>query len=207
MKRLIVVTAMAVSFSAMAAPGSSRSPDAANPVAALVVDAVLKVSPPEVDVAAPPVAEKSRGQKLLERFGLAQKKVMDTTSDVVNSAMSLIGVKYKWGGTNIETGLDCSGFVLAVYKSAMGIALPRTSSEQAHATEKIDRRDLLPGDLVFFNTLRREFSHVGIYLGGEKFIHAPRAGAKVRVEDFNSSYWVKRFNGARRVLASEELMD
>jgi len=85
----------------------------------------------------------------------------------------------------------------------VGHLLPRRAEEQAAATEKIDRSELKPGDLVFFNTMRRTFSHVGIYVGEGKFIHSPRTGAQVRVEDMNGSYWQRRFDGARRVLSQE----
>ena len=125
--------------------------------------------------------------------------VADRTSDLVSTAMGFIGVPYRRGGNSAETGFDCSGFVRAIYEQAKGLALPRRAIEQAQATEVIDKKDLQPGDLVFFNTMRRAFSHVGIYLGDGKFIHAPRTGAHVRIEDMGGSYWAKRFNGARRV--------
>jgi len=124
-------------------------------------------------------------------------------SALVLDAMGYIGTPYVRGGNTGATGLDCSGFVKAVYQQAEGITLPRSAHEQAHATLEIDRTDLQPGDLVFFNTLRRAFSHVGIYLGEGRFIHAPRPGAQVRIESMNSSYWRTRFNGARRVLGAE----
>jgi cell wall-associated NlpC family hydrolase len=86
-----------------------------------------------------------------------------------------------------------------MYQKTLGLVLPHNAKAQAAATEKIDKNELQPGDLVFFNTLRRAFSHVGIYIGEGKFIHSPRAGGEVRIEDMRESYWVKRFNGARRV--------
>src|SRR3990167_5002797 len=113
--------------------------------------------------------------------------------------MGFLGVPYRRGGNNAETGFDCSGFVRAMYEQTIGLALPRKADQQAAATEKIDRAELQPGDLVFFNTLRRAFSHVGIYVGEGKFIHSPRSGAEVRVEDMGGSYWKRRFDGARRV--------
>ncbi|OQC01871.1 MAG: Murein DD-endopeptidase MepH precursor [Alphaproteobacteria bacterium ADurb.Bin100] len=113
--------------------------------------------------------------------------------------MGFLGVPYKRGGTSAETGFDCSGFVRAMYEQSIGLVLPRRANEQAAATQTIDRTDLKPGDLVFFNTMRRAFSHVGIYVGDGKFIHAPRSGAQVRVEDMREAYWQTRFNGARRV--------
>jgi len=120
-------------------------------------------------------------------------------SQLASTAMGLIGVPYRFGGQSADTGLDCSGLVRTVYQQTLGLVLPRRAAEQARATEKIRRDELRPGDLVFFNTMRRAFSHVGIYLGDGKFIHAPRAGQSVRVEDMNQTYWARRFNGASRV--------
>jgi len=86
-----------------------------------------------------------------------------------------------------------------MYENTLGLVLPHNAKAQAASTEKIDKSELQPGDLVFFNTLRRAFSHVGIYIGEGKFIHSPRSGGEVRIEDMRESYWAKRFNGARRV--------
>lgn len=127
------------------------------------------------------------------------RDVVDRTSDLVVTAIGFLGVPYRRGGNTAETGFDCSGFVRAMYNQTIGHLLPRRAEEQAAATEKVDRGDLKPGDLVFFNTMRRAFSHVGIYVGDGKFIHAPKPGAKVRVEDMTGSYWQRRFDGARRV--------
>ena len=123
----------------------------------------------------------------------------DRASDLAMQAMTLIGINYKRGGNTPETGLDCSGFVRYVFKEAWGANLPRTSAEISKMGKPIDAKDLQPGDLVFYNTLRRGFSHVGIYLGDNKFIHSPSAGGQVRVESMKLDYWRKRFNGARRV--------
>jgi cell wall-associated NlpC family hydrolase len=120
-------------------------------------------------------------------------------SALLLDAMGYIGTPYVRGGNSGATGLDCSGFVKAVFEQAESVHLPRSAHEQARATLTIDRAELQPGDLVFFNTLRRAFSHVGIYLGEGRFIHSPRTGAQVRVESMNTSYWKTRFNGARRV--------
>ena len=109
---------------------------------------------------------------------------------------------YRRGGNSHETGFDCSGFVKAMYAQTLGMILPRRADEQAAATQQIDRRELQPGDLVFFNTMRRTFSHVGIYIGDNKFIHSPKPGAHVRVEDMGLAYWNTRFDGARRVVQS-----
>ena len=120
-------------------------------------------------------------------------------SELVMQAMGLLGVPYRSGGTSEEKGFDCSGFVRYMYEKSVGLVLPRRAEEQAKVTEEISRSELKPGDLVFFNTLKRTFSHVGIYVGDGKFIHAPRPGKAVRVDDMREAYWQKRFNGARRV--------
>ena len=120
-------------------------------------------------------------------------------SELVIQAMGLLGVPYKLGGTSEEKGFDCSGFVRYMYEKSVGLVLPRRAEEQAKVTEEISRSELKPGDLVFFNTLKRTFSHVGIYVGDGKFIHAPRPGKAVRVDDMREAYWQQRFNGARRV--------
>jgi hypothetical protein len=127
--------------------------------------------------------------------------VRDGTSNLVDSAMNFLGVRYKLGGNTAETGFDCSGFTRYVFENSLGRVLPHRADEQANAPElaKIDRKDLKPGDLVFFDTMRRTFSHVGIYLGDGKFIHSPRTGESVRIEDINISYWARHFTGARRV--------
>jgi cell wall-associated NlpC family hydrolase len=127
-------------------------------------------------------------------------RVKSRTSELVVSAMGFLGVPYRRGGNSAETGFDCSGFVKAMYQQTLGLVLPRRANEQAAATREIDKQDLQPGDLVFFNTLRRTFSHVGIYIGDNKFIHSPKPGAQVRVEDMGVPYWARRFDGARRVV-------
>ncbi|MFN9104671.1 MAG: C40 family peptidase, partial [Betaproteobacteria bacterium] len=100
---------------------------------------------------------------------------------------------------------DCSGFTRHVFEHSIGLVLPRRSHEQAqHAGLLPVRRDeLKPGDLVFFDTMRRAFSHVGIYVGDGRFIHAPASGGEVRIEDMRAAYWQKRFNGARRASATQ----
>ena len=125
--------------------------------------------------------------------------VADRASDLVVNAMGFLGVPYKRGGSSAETGFDCSGFVRAIYQQTVGLVLPRRADQQAASTQVIDKKELQPGDLVFFNTMRRTFSHVGIYVGDGKFIHSPRSGSEVRVEDMRQSYWQRRFDGARRV--------
>ena len=137
---------------------------------------------------------------LLTKLDQVSHTVTNRASDLVITAMGFLGVPYRRGGNSVETGFDCSGFVRAMYEQTIGLLLPRRANEQAAATEAIDKKDLQPGDLVFFNTMKRAFSHVGIYVGEGKFIHSPKPGAEVRVEDMGHNYWQRRFNGARRVL-------
>ncbi len=124
---------------------------------------------------------------------------MDRKSEMVVAAMGALGVPYRRGGNTYDSGFDCSGFVRAVVEQTLGLMLPRNAAQQAAATHEIERTELQPGDLVFFNTLRRTFSHVGIYVGDHKFIHSPKPGAAVRIEDMRVNYWDRRFDGARRV--------
>ncbi len=128
------------------------------------------------------------------------ERYTNATQDVILEGLKLVGVRYKMGGNSVENGLDCSSFVQMVFKESIGTYLPRTAREQSTVGEHIDANQLQPGDLVFFNTMRRTFSHVGIYLGDNHFLHAPRAGAEVRVESMDNSYWRSRFNGARRII-------
>ena len=127
-------------------------------------------------------------------------QVRDKASDMVLTAMNFLGVPYRRGGNSAEQGFDCSGFTRHVFESSLGLLLPRRADEQATTAGllNIKRNELKPGDLVFFNTLRRTFSHVGIYVGEGRFIHAPRPGGEVRVEDMGTTYWSTRFTGARR---------
>lgn len=131
----------------------------------------------------------------------------DRRAEVVMRAMSLLGVSYKFGGNTPETGLDCSGLVRLVFRDTLGTLLPRRSEEISRSGHAIEPRDLKPGDLVFFDTLRRAFSHVGIYIGNNQFVHAPASGGQVRVEHMGGAYWQARFNGARRLAALTDLPD
>ena len=146
-------------------------------------------------------------QQINNQFGGPLQSARNTfggnASEIVIQAMGLLGVPYIRGGTSEEKGFDCSGFVRHMYEKSVGLVLPRRAEEQAKVTEEIKRSELKPGDLVFFNTLKRTFSHVGIYVGDGKFIHAPRPGKAVRVDDMREAYWQNRFNGARRVQADK----
>jgi len=123
-------------------------------------------------------------------------------NEVALYALSLADTPYRYGGSSRENGFDCSGFVQFVYLNTLGLRLPRTSAEMSHIGSHLDRNRLLPGDLVFFNTSRQAFSHVGIYVGDGRFVHSPSAGKHIHVASLSDSYWQQRYDGARRVSVS-----
>ena len=157
--------------------------------AAITAAAFIAFGPVLAEESATPSAQK-QGDASRETNGI-QKLISD--------ALGLVGLRYHRGGTDAETGFDCSGFVGYLFKERLGLELPRTSGDISRTGEPVEKSQLEPGDLVFFNTMRRAFSHVGIYLGNNQFVHSPRSGRSVRVEDMTDRYWSKRYNGARRV--------
>lgn len=126
----------------------------------------------------------------------------DSASSVALQALAYLGTPYRTGGLSPQSGFDCSGLVAYVYQEGAGLALPRSTFDLSVLGESVERDALRPGDLVFYNTQQREYSHVGIYLGEDRFIHAPASGGQVRVESLRADYWVRRYNGARRVIAA-----
>ncbi|MDE2080816.1 MAG: C40 family peptidase [Burkholderiales bacterium] len=183
------------------------------------VPAAPEVGPPAPEpgaasAALPAPADAPTGDallKMLREQGLAPpagragsghvvQQVRDAASELVVSAMNFLGVRYRRGGNSAAQGFDCSGFTRYVFEHSIGLVLPRRADQQARGAGllKVARSQLRPGDLVFFNTMRRAFSHVGIYVGEGKFIHAPRPGGEVRIENLYASYWARRFDGARR---------
>lgn len=153
------------------------------------------------------VANPADSDSLIERPQLPQINTHDIDEaslperarEVLFNALSLTGVRYKYGGKSPESGFDCSGFVRYVYQQAGNLSLPHSARAISQLGKTIPKSELQPGDLVFFNTLKRTFSHVGIYLGDNRFIHSPSSGGGVRVENMQSSYWENRFNGAQRI--------
>lgn len=138
----------------------------------------------------------------LSGLRLAQEPTVPTLRDrVVQAGLEAVGTPYSWGGDGAE-GFDCSGLVLYVFREIAGLELPRTARAQRGEGQSVAaKKELRPGDLVFFATRGRGVtSHVGIYIGQNKFVHAPRRGTKVRVDDMKNSYWTKRYVGARRYL-------
>lgn len=183
--------------------------------AALLALSLAAVAParaaPDADATADPdpiaslLAERSLAREE-PRPGLIQT-MRSRSADMVIAAFNFLGVPYRYGGNNASEGFDCSGFTRHLFATSLGLVLPRRSDEQAQAqglVSVVEKDDLRPGDLVFFNTLKRAFSHVGIYIGEGRFIHSPRSGAAVRVEDMRYAYWAQRYNGARRVDAGAE---
>jgi len=130
----------------------------------------------------------------------AAAKVWQGAQDVALFALGMIGVDYRFGGETPERGLDCSGLIRYVFQEVTGVTLPRTAREMSRLGDKVAVGDLAPGDLVFFNTRRFAFSHVGLYLGDNRFIHAPSAGGEVEVATLSQDYWKKHFDGARRLV-------
>lgn len=123
----------------------------------------------------------------------------ERSREVLMNAINLSGIRYKPGGNSPESGFDCSGFVRYVYQQAVNLTLPHSAKAISQIGKSIPKHELEPGDLVFFNTLKSAFSHVGIYLGNNRFIHAPSSGGAVRIESMNSDYWQRRFDGAQRI--------
>jgi len=186
----VALSALLLAAAARAAPGNS-APDT---FSRFLGDRGLLAAP---EAQSPgPAAPSGPGPGLVER-------ARERTSDMVVTAMNFLGVPYKRGGSSEETGFDCSGFTRHIFETSLGLLLPRRVDEQAKAPGlvSVKKDELQPGDLVFFNTLRRTFSHVGIYIGEGKFIHSPRSGSEVRVEELGLAYWRKRFTGARRAEA------
>lgn len=133
-----------------------------------------------------------------------QENAAGRTAEVVLQAMSLAGLRYQYGGSSAATGMDCSALVQHVFREAWKRDLPRTSEEISRAGDQVTARELQPGDLVFFDTQSRPYSHVGIYIGENRFVHSPSAGGTVRLDSMDRDYWKTRYNGARRIADSSQ---
>ena len=121
------------------------------------------------------------------------------TRKLTDYARSLIGAPYRYGGTSPDSGFDCSGFVDYVFRRAGKVLLPHNSRSISLYGYRVASSELREGDLVFYDTNHESYSHVGIYLGDNRFIHAPSSGGRVRIEDMNLDYWKSHYNGARRI--------
>ncbi|HTJ96260.1 MAG TPA: C40 family peptidase [Rhodocyclaceae bacterium] len=172
---------------------------------AVIFSAALAAPSYAVEPIPDPAVEKpavsAEKPSLVDRATSSLKTATNSVQTAIDDAIDLIGIRYKRGGQTPETGFDCSGFVRHVFQEGMGLLLPRSAKEISKEGEVVKRTELQPGDLVFFNTMRKTFSHVGIYLGDNQFIHSPRTGGAVRIEDLREKYWAKRYEGARRVSA------
>jgi cell wall-associated NlpC family hydrolase len=149
---------------------------------------------------APAAAQSGGGDAWVDSARSTARSVWSGAQDVAIFALGLIGVDYRWGGETPEDGLDCSGLVRHVFQQVTGFTLPRTSREMSRLGRTVGSGELKAGDLVFFNTRRFAYSHVGIYLGDDRFIHAPSRGSEVEIAELSNSYWRKHFNGARRLV-------
>jgi len=145
-------------------------------------------------------ADHSLAEAARASLAAAADRMVEGTREIGLFALSLVGIDYRYGGESPERGLDCSGLIRYVFQQVTGVTLPRTAKELSQIGKDIRATDLEPGDLVFFNTRRFAFSHVGIYLGNDRFIHAPSRGGEVGVASLASTYWQKRYNGARRLV-------
>ena len=155
------------------------------------VSGITLYSADEADIQASPSAQAVGGWQ-------------EKAQEVLINALSLTGIKYKYGGNSPDTGFDCSGFVRYVFHNAANLTLPPTARAISQIGKSVKRDELQPGDLVFFNTLKSAFSHVGIYIGDNKFVHAPSTGKVVSIESMENSYWAKRYEGGQRL---DELVD
>jgi len=188
--KLAVMSVLFLSLSAIAPPSLSQE---ANATKKSSLTATTEDKAPELKK----IHDETKREKI-RRFSVV-------TAELAMHAMGLIGIRYRYGGDTPDAGLDCSGFVQYVFKQASGTDLPRTSKELHKTGTKVASRDLSLGDLVFFRTVKNTVSHVGIYLGGNRFIHSPSAGGAVRVESMASGYWKSRFAGGRRVIDEQPI--
>ncbi len=210
-------------FAASAAVSAEEPPASTQPPSSLDTDAAPSDAAPSdaapSDAASSASEESAHNGRSAEQIILEARKIAGLSSqsaalsgahsflsgvankagEVVVGALHMIGVRYRWGGSTPDSGLDCSGFVRYVFQDTLGMKLPRRAEEMSRVGQKVAVRDLKPGDLVFFNTMRRTFSHVGIYIGNNQFVHSPSTGSTIRVDELDTGYWEKRFTGARRI--------
>lgn len=172
-------TATTTSTAAVALPDAMPMPDRALLMAGDINRLLAALPPPQAGLQGDaPVGERIQG--------------------VLKRALSLLGTPYRWGGTT-TAGFDCSGLVSYVFRTTLGIELPRVSRDQARAGQRVERAALAAGDLVFFSRTGRNIDHVGIYLGEGQFVHSPRTGRDVMVSRMDTGYWSGRFMQATRV--------
>ena len=179
-------------------------PVSAAPQESPVLQRLRSLGLPAQEIYAPRVVTLDLGSINAKSFGLTGFEVPSfEVQEMLDTALSYLGVPYRFGGASPRTGFDCSGLVNHVFRQAFGLSLPRTAREIARNGAAVARGELLPGDIVFFNTRGFLNSHVGIYLGDSKFVHAPNSRGRVRIDDLDNTYYRTRFNGARRISATD----
>jgi cell wall-associated NlpC family hydrolase len=149
--------------------------------------------------AMPPAASDHVASPLVERPA-ADTAMRDKGNDIVLYALGLIDTGYRYGGKNPDAGLDCSGMVSHIFRNAAGINVGGSAADIARHGKAVDLHQLRPGDLLFFNTRNQPFSHVGIYIGDDRFVHAPSESGRVRTESLKSQYFATRLEAARTLL-------
>ncbi len=196
---VVLASCCAASAWAAPAPGASAADAASDArLTRIIAQAQEHPNPPAAAV----VEESGPGGEVQNWWNQQHvvHEVSSRTSQLVINTLSFLGVRYRYGGDHASRGFDCSGLVRRVYQETLGLVLPHNAAQQSREGEKVAENELRPGDLVFFNTLRRAFSHVGIYIGNGQFVHAPRPGEKVQIANLDSPYWARRFDGARRLI-------
>ena len=186
---LVLVLTLAAGACATRSTGTTAGP-VPRPFPGAPLPPAAEAPDPPVAIAPPPGAAEPAGTPLpIPTLAVPE---------IVTTALSFRGVPYQYGGSSPVTGFDCSGFVQYVF-AQYGLRLPREVRDQYREGEEIERDDVQAGDLIFFETVSRGASHVGLAIGGDQFVHAPSSTGVVRVERFTSSYWGPKFVGARRI--------
>lgn len=170
-----------------------RGPSRLSATASLAIGCVLMLSACSMLLSSPPVVEHSPATE-------EAPEISSKAQDVVVFALGLVETGYRFGGKNPDAGLDCSGMVSYVFDKAANVKLPGSAADIAKQGRRIDMASLRPGDLVFFNTRHKPYSHVGIYIGDGRFVHAPSSAGKVRAESLKSGWFAARFEEARSYL-------
>jgi len=176
-------------------PAKSRYLGLASAVLMMLLSACATTQKPRTDY------QSSQTHRLEDADSTEMRDLRQVSNEVIIRAISLVGTPYRYGGTQPETGFDCSGLIGFVFNEAAGLRLPRTTRELIDIEAKaIDHNDLQAGDLIYFNSRGGRVSHIGIYVGEGRFVHAPSSGGVVRIDKLNTPYWTKFYVGAKRVL-------